>query len=45
MTECAENQKVRFGTHMLSEEADDCWVATRTELEAVGGEVTWVVFR
>ena len=30
---------------MMSEEADDWWVATRTELEAAGGEVTWVVFR
>lgn len=45
VTECDENQKVRFGTHMLSEEADDWWVATRTELEAEGGEVTWAVFR
>ena len=37
VTECADNQKVRFGTHMLSEEADDWWVSTRTELEAAGG--------
>ncbi|KAI5381255.1 hypothetical protein KIW84_UN0883 [Lathyrus oleraceus] len=42
VTECADNQKVRFGTHMLSEEADDWWVATRTELEAAGdAEITW----
>lgn len=43
--ECAENQKVRFGTHMLAEEADDWWVATRTELEAEGGDITWEIFR
>lgn len=30
---------------MLAEEADDWWVATRTELEAEGGEVTWEIFR
>ncbi|KAI5436984.1 hypothetical protein KIW84_023199 [Lathyrus oleraceus] len=42
VTECADNQKVRFGTHMLSEEADDWWVATRTELETAGNaEITW----
>lgn len=45
VTKYAENQKVRFDTHMLSEEAEDWWVATRTELEAGGGEVTWAVFR
>ena len=46
VTECADNQKVRFDTHMLSEEADDWWVATRTELEATGdAEITWAVFR
>ncbi|KAI5381968.1 hypothetical protein KIW84_UN0285 [Lathyrus oleraceus] len=46
VTECADNQKVRFGTHMLSEEADDWWVATRTELESAGNaEITWAVFR
>ncbi|KAI5396504.1 hypothetical protein KIW84_062643 [Lathyrus oleraceus] len=46
VTECADNQKVRFGTHMLSEEADDWWVATRTELETAGNaEITWGVFR
>ncbi|KAI5399861.1 hypothetical protein KIW84_064979 [Lathyrus oleraceus] len=46
VTECADNQKVRFGTHMLSEEADDWWVATRTELETAGNaEITWAMFR
>lgn len=30
---------------MLFEEADDWWVATCTELEAGGGEVTWAVFQ
>lgn len=38
--ECAENQKVGFGTHMLSEEDDDWWVDVRTELEAEGGVIT-----
>ncbi|XP_058726571.1 uncharacterized protein LOC131597932 [Vicia villosa] len=41
----AENMKVRYGTHMLSEEAGDLWVANRAELDADGVEITWVVFR
>jgi len=36
---------VRFGTHMLAEEADDWWVSTQPILENGGGVVTWVVFR
>ncbi|XP_058788081.1 uncharacterized protein LOC131662331 [Vicia villosa] len=43
--DCAKNLKVRCGTHMLAEEADDWWVATKTELEADGGAITWAVFR
>jgi hypothetical protein len=27
--QCTEDQKVRFGTHMLAEEADDWWVSLR----------------
>src|SRR3954468_21126652 len=30
--DCAENLMVKYGTHMLSEEADDRWMATRAEL-------------
>ena len=30
---------------MLAEEADDWWVATRTEMEQDGTVLTWVVFR
>jgi len=36
---------VRFGTHMLAEEADDWWVSTRLLLENEGEGVTWAVFR
>lgn len=43
--ECVENQKVRFDTHILSNEADYWWVATHTELEAEGGEITCAIFR
>src|ERR1044072_4441558 len=43
--DCAEELKVRYGTHMLTEEADDWWVATRTELEEDGIALTWAVFR
>jgi len=42
---CSEVQKVRFGTHMLAEEADDWWVSVLPILENGGGVVTWVVFR
>src|SRR3954471_16185666 len=41
--DCAENLKVRYGTHMLSEEADDWWMATRDELQAAGTAITWAV--
>ena len=43
--DCAEGLKVRYGTHMLAEEADDWWVATRTEMEEDGIALTWAVFR
>ena len=42
---CADAQKVQFGTHMLSEEAEDWWDNTRQRLEDVGTEITWTVFR
>ena len=40
-----EDQKVLFGTYMLSEEAEDWWDNARQRLEVVGTEVTWDVFR
>jgi len=36
---------VRFGTHMLVEEADDWWIVLLPILEKDGVEVTWVVFK
>ena len=42
---CADAQKVQFGTHMLSEEAEDWGDNTRQRLEDVGTEITWTVFR
>jgi len=43
--QCSEAHKVRFGTHMLAEEADDWWVSLLPILEHDGAEVTWAVFR
>ena len=43
--QCSEVQKVRFGTHMLAEEADDWLVAELPILEQDGAVVTWTVFR
>lgn len=43
--QCSEVQKVRFGTHMLAEEADDWWVGLLPVLEQDGAVVTWTVFR
>jgi len=40
-----EVQRVRFGTHMLAEEADDWWVSILPTLEQGGGVVNWAVFR
>ncbi|XP_058776460.1 uncharacterized protein LOC131650768 [Vicia villosa] len=34
-----------YGTHMLSEEADDWWMSTRAELDADGIEITWAIFK
>ena len=42
--DCAEEHKVRLGTHMLTEEADDWWVSTRHVWEATGEVVTWALF-
>jgi len=42
--QCIEVQKVRFGTHMLAEEADDWWIGLLPILEQDGAEVTWAVF-
>jgi len=43
--QCSEVQKVRFGSHMLAEVADDWWVSLLPILEQDGTVVTWVVFR
>ncbi|RHN78856.1 putative nucleotidyltransferase, Ribonuclease H [Medicago truncatula] len=43
--QCIEDQKVRFGTHQLSEEADDWWVSLLPTLGQEGAVVTWAVFR
>jgi len=43
--ECSEAQKVRFGTHMLAEEADDWWVSLFPVLEQDGAVVIWTVFK
>jgi len=43
--QCTGVQKVRFGTHMLAEEADDWWISLLPVLEQGGAEVTWAVFR
>ena len=36
---------MRFGTHMLAEEADDWWVSLLPILEQGGAEVTWTIFK
>ncbi|XP_058757964.1 uncharacterized protein LOC131631201 [Vicia villosa] len=43
--DCAENLKVMYGTHMLFEEADDWWIATKTKLDTDGIAITWAVFK
>ena len=43
--QCTDAQMVRFGTHMLAEEADDWWVSTQPILQAEGAVITWAVFR
>ena len=42
--QCDDVQKVRFGTHMLAEEADDWWVSLLPILEQDGAMVTWAIF-
>lgn len=42
---CIEVQKVQFGIHMLLEEAEVRWHNVHQRPEAVGTEITWVVFR
>ncbi|XP_058765522.1 uncharacterized protein LOC131639016 [Vicia villosa] len=43
--DCAEDLKVGYGTHVLSEEADDWWVTTRAKLDADGIAITWAIFK
>jgi len=43
--QCTDIQMVRFGTHMLAEEADDWWVSAQPILENGGVVVTWAMFR
>lgn len=42
---CTEAQKVQFGTHMLSEEAENWWNNTRQRIETPGTAVTWEGFK
>lgn len=42
---CSKVQKVKFGTHILSEEVRDWWDSEHQRMEVVGDEITWVVFR
>src|SRR3954465_238770 len=39
--DCTQEQKVRYGTHQLAEEADDWWLETLARLEATGEENSW----
>ncbi|XP_058775309.1 uncharacterized protein LOC131649569 [Vicia villosa] len=43
--DCTPDQKVRYGTHILTVDADEWWSETRQRLEANGEEVTLVLFR
>jgi len=43
--DCSEAQMVRFGTHMLVDEADDWWVGIRPILEVGEEVITWAVFK
>jgi hypothetical protein len=43
--DCTLVQKIRYGTHKLSGEADDWLVDTRLRLETAGEEITWEGFR
>ncbi|XP_058761821.1 uncharacterized protein LOC131635233 [Vicia villosa] len=42
---CTNVQKVQFGTHMLTKEADVWWSNTVRRFEIEGIEVTWTLFR
>jgi len=39
VTECQDQQKVLFATHMLADEAEYWWENTRPRLKGVGGVV------
>src|SRR4051812_45405304 len=41
---CTDEQKVQFGTHMLTKEADVWWSNTVRRFEIEGIEVTWTLF-
>ncbi|XP_058788349.1 uncharacterized protein LOC131662545 [Vicia villosa] len=43
--DCVNNLKVRYGTHVLSEEDDDWWISTKTKLDTDGISITWVVLK
>ena len=46
MTECLDQQKVFFATHILADEAEYWWENTRPRLEGAGGVVIpWETFR
>lgn len=45
MMNCTDAQKVQYGTHMFSEEAEDWWDNNCQRLEIDGTEITWVVLR
>lgn len=45
MIACSEAHKVEFGTHMLSEEAEDWWDNTHQRMDVAGTEVIWIVFK
>jgi len=46
VTECQDQQKVLFVTHMLADEAEYWWENTRPHLEGVGGvAIRWGTFR
>lgn len=42
---CANTQKVLYGTHMMSEEAEYWWDNARQRFEANGIALTWAIFR
>ncbi|XP_050889761.1 uncharacterized protein LOC127095059 [Lathyrus oleraceus] len=42
---CTKDQKVLFGTHMLSEDTRDRWDNARHRMEGEGTEVSWALFK